>query len=120
MELAKLKEYLLLKGSSAVKESHGTDDYLKVIPGHDQQGMLKTMLKRTSLSHWIRKDSSNIGHGSSLGNDHTICKEHSLDIARLKVENATLLESVGTVERLTSSVRRLHIVLMKAGWCYFS
>ncbi|XP_062215283.1 uncharacterized protein LOC133915904 isoform X2 [Phragmites australis] len=114
MELAKLKEeYLLLKGS-AVKEGHGTGGSLKVIPGHDQQGLLKTVLKRTSLSHWMRKDSSSIGHGSSCGNDHTVFKEHSVDVARLKVENATLLESVGTVECLTSSVHRLHVVLRKA------
>ncbi|OQU92307.1 myosin heavy chain, muscle isoform X2 [Sorghum bicolor] len=114
MELAKLKEqYLLLKGS-AVKEGHDTGDSSKVIPGHDQQGMLKTMLKRTSLRHWMRKESSTIGHGSSDGNDHTVCKEHSVDVARLRVENSTLLEGVGTVERLTSSVHRLHIVLLKA------
>ncbi|XP_039785530.1 paramyosin-like isoform X4 [Panicum virgatum] len=130
MELAKLKEeYLQLKGlmsgrgeahmlaseaniSSAVKEGHGPGDSSKAITGHDQQGMLKTMLKRTSLRHWMR--SSNVGHGSSDGNDHIVCKEHSVDIARLRVENATLLEGVGTVERLTSSVHRLHIVLLKA------
>ncbi|CAL4915108.1 unnamed protein product [Urochloa decumbens] len=116
MELAKLKEeHLQLKGGSAgvaLREGHGTGDSSKVIPGHDQHGMLKTMLKRTSLRHWMR--STNVGHGSSDGNDHTVCKEHSVDIARLRVENATLLEGVGTVERLTSSVHRLHIVLLKA------
>ncbi|XP_035818679.1 centromere-associated protein E isoform X3 [Zea mays] len=115
MELTKLKEqYLLLKGSSAVKEGHDTGDSSKLIPGHDQQGMLKTMLKRTSLRHWMRKESNTIGHGSSDGNDHTVCKEHSVDVARLRVENAMLLEGVGTVEHLTSSVHRLHIVLLKA------
>uniref|UniRef100_A0A804RBQ0 Myosin heavy chain-related n=1 Tax=Zea mays TaxID=4577 RepID=A0A804RBQ0_MAIZE len=113
MELTKLKEqYLLLKGS-AVKEGHDTGDSSKLIPGHDQQGMLKTMLKRTSLRHWMRKESNTIGHGSSDGNDHTVCKEHSVDVARLRVENAMLLEGVGTVEHLTSSVHRLHIVLLK-------
>ncbi|CAN6289036.1 unnamed protein product [Urochloa humidicola] len=112
MELAKLKEEYMQLKSSAIKEGHGTGDSSKVIPGHDQQGMLKTMLKRTSLRHWMR--GSNVGHGSSDGNDHTVCKEHSVDIARLRVENATLLEGVGTVERLTSSVHRLHIVLLKA------
>ncbi|TVU46448.1 hypothetical protein EJB05_05988 [Eragrostis curvula] len=114
MELAKVKEECMLLKGSAVKEGHGIGDSPKVVPGHDQHGMLKTMLKRTSLSHWIRKDTSNIGHGSSGGNDHAVCKEHSVDVARLKVENATLLESVATVERLTSSVHRLHIVLLKA------
>ena len=70
--------------SSAVKEGHGTGNSSKAIPGHDQQGMLKTMLKRTSLRHWMR--SSNIGHGSSDGNDHIVCKEHSVDIARFVTE----------------------------------
>jgi hypothetical protein len=32
---------------------------------------------------------------------------------RLKVEKATLMESVGTVDHLTSSVHRLHVVLLK-------
>ncbi|KAL6885847.1 hypothetical protein ACP4OV_010108 [Aristida adscensionis] len=116
MELAKLKEeYMLLKGSSAVKEGHDTGDSLKVIPGHDQQGMLQSMLKRTSsLRHWMKKGSTNMEHGSSDGNYHTVCKDHSVDMARLKVENSTLLESFHTVERLTSSVHRLHIVLLKA------
>ncbi|PWZ53531.1 hypothetical protein Zm00014a_014146 [Zea mays] len=119
MELTKLKEqYLLLKGSSAVKEGHDTGDSSKLIPGHDQQGMMKTMLKRTSLRHWMRKESSTIGHGSSDGNDHIVCKEHSVDVARLRVENAMLLEGVGTVEHLTSSVHRLHIVLLKV--CYLN
>jgi hypothetical protein len=57
-----------------MKEGHGSGDLSKVIPGHDQQGMLKTMLKRTSLRHWMR--SSNIGHASSDGNDQSVCKEH--------------------------------------------
>ncbi|KQJ87110.1 uncharacterized protein LOC100842072 isoform X2 [Brachypodium distachyon] len=113
MELAKLNEaYLLLKGPT-MKNSHGTVDPPKAIPGHDQQGMLNTILKRTSLRHWMRKENSNIGLESSDGNDHTVRNECSLDLARMKVENATLLESVATMERLTSLVHRLHVVLMK-------
>lgn len=74
--------FSFLLSSSAVKEGHDTGDSSKVIPGHDQQGMLKSMLKRTSFRHWTRKESSTTGHVSSDGNDHTICKEHSLEIAR--------------------------------------
>ncbi|KAL5219240.1 hypothetical protein ABZP36_019924 [Zizania latifolia] len=115
MELAKLKEeYPLLKGSSTAKDGHGADDNMKTIPAHDRQGMLKTMLTRTSLRHWIRKENSKTGHECSERNDHTVIKEHSVDLARVKVENASLLESVATMEHLTSSVHRLHIVLMKA------
>ena len=80
--------------SSAVKEGHGPGDSSKAITGHDQQGMLKTMLKRTSLRHWMR--SSNIGHGSSDGNDHTVCKEHLVDIARFvkEIYRSTFIQPV--------------------------
>ncbi|GJN12696.1 hypothetical protein PR202_ga31001 [Eleusine coracana subsp. coracana] len=40
-------------------------------------------------------------------------KEEYLLLKGLKVENATLMDSVGTLERLTSSVHRLHVVLLK-------
>jgi hypothetical protein len=69
-----------------MKEGHGSGDLSKVIPGHDQQGMLKTMLKRTSLRHWMR--SSNIGHASSDGNDQSVCKEHLMDIARFVTDTS--------------------------------
>nr|BAJ94675.1 predicted protein [Hordeum vulgare subsp. vulgare] len=113
MELAKLKEACLLKCNSSVNDGHGIVDTPKVTSGHDQQGMLKTILNRTSLRQWIKKG-NNSGHERSDGNDLTICRGCSVDLSRLKVENATLLESVATMERLTSLVHRLHRVLMKA------
>ncbi|XP_047087428.1 uncharacterized protein LOC124699114 [Lolium rigidum] len=113
MELAKLKEAYLLKCKSTAIGGHGTVDTPKITSGHDQQGMLKTILNRTSLRQWIKKENSNTGHGSSDGNDRTVYKECSVDLARIKVENATLLESIATMERLTSLVHRLHNVLMK-------
>ncbi|VAI04621.1 uncharacterized protein [Triticum aestivum] len=111
MELAKLKEAYLLKCSTA-NDGHGIVDTPKIISGHDQQGMLKTILNRTSLRQWIKKE-NNTGHESSRGNDQTVCRGCSVDLSRMKVENATLLESVATMERLTSLVHRLHRVLMK-------
>ena len=77
-----------------MKEGHGPGDSSKAITGHDQQGMLKTMLKRTSLRHWMR--SSNVGHGSSDGNDHTVCKEHLVDIARFvkEIYRSTFIQPV--------------------------
>ncbi|VAH92293.1 unnamed protein product [Triticum turgidum subsp. durum] len=111
MELAKLKEAYLLKCSTA-NDGHGIVDTPKITSGHDQQGMLKTILNRTSLRQWIKKE-NNTGHESSGGNDQTVCRGCSVDLSRMKVENATLLESVATMERLTSLVHRLHRVLMK-------
>uniref|UniRef100_A0A0D9WPV6 Uncharacterized protein n=2 Tax=Leersia perrieri TaxID=77586 RepID=A0A0D9WPV6_9ORYZ len=114
VESAKLKEeYLMLKGNSTPKGGHGAGDNMKIIPAHDRQGMLKTILNRTSLRHWMRKENTHIGHDYDE-NDHTVINEQSVDLARAKMENAALLESVATMERLTSSVHRLHIVLMKA------
>lgn len=112
MELAKLKEAYLLKCSSTANDGHGIVDTPKITSGHDQQGMLKTIFNRTSLRHWIKKE-NNTGHESSDGSDLTVCRGCSVDLSRLKVENATLLESVATMERLTSLVHRLHRVLMK-------
>ncbi|CAM0874190.1 unnamed protein product [Alopecurus aequalis] len=112
MELAKLKEAYLLKCKSTANDGHGTVDTPKTISGHDQQGMLKTILNRTSLRQWIKKENST-GHESSDGNDRAVFKECSVDLARIKVENATLLESIANMERLTSLVHRLHSVLMK-------
>ncbi|KAM0855638.1 hypothetical protein ACQ4PT_049642 [Festuca glaucescens] len=113
MELAKLKEAYLLKCKSTAIDGHGTVDTPKITSAHDQQGMLKNILNRTSLRQWIKKENSNTGHGSADGNDRTVSKECSVDLARIKVENATLLESIATMERLTSLVHRLHNVLMK-------
>ncbi|KAM0857577.1 hypothetical protein ACQ4PT_048383 [Festuca glaucescens] len=113
MELAKLKEAYLLKCKSTAIDGHGTVDTPKITSAHDQQGMLKNILNRTSLRQWIKKENSNTGHGSADGNDRTVSKECSVDLARIKVENATLLESITTMERLTSLVHRLHNVLMK-------
>jgi len=112
MELAKLKEAYLLKCKSTANDGRGTVDTPKIISGHDQQGMLKNILNRTSLRNWIKKENST-GHESSDGNDRAVFKECSVDLARMKVENATLLESIATMERLTSLVHRLHTVLMK-------
>ncbi|XP_040377795.1 uncharacterized protein LOC102705609 isoform X2 [Oryza brachyantha] len=115
VELAKLKEeYLMLKGNSTPKDDHGAGDNMKIIPAHGRQGMFTSILNRASLKHWMRKENINIGHEYSDENDHTVAKDYSVDLARVKVENAALLESVATMERLTSSVHRLHIVLMKA------
>uniref|UniRef100_A0A0E0NWW9 Uncharacterized protein n=1 Tax=Oryza rufipogon TaxID=4529 RepID=A0A0E0NWW9_ORYRU len=115
VELAKLKEeYLMLKGNSTPKDGHGAVDNMKIIPAHDRQGMFKTIMNRTSLRHWIKKENTNIGHECSDENVHTVRRHHSEDLARVKAENAALLESVATMEHLTSSVHRLHIVLMKA------
>ncbi|VAH92290.1 unnamed protein product [Triticum turgidum subsp. durum] len=110
--LQEKKEAYLLKCSSTANDGHGIVDTPKITSGHDQQGMLKTILNRTSLRQWIKKE-NNTGHESSGGNDQTVCRGCSVDLSRMKVENATLLESVATMERLTSLVHRLHRVLMK-------
>ncbi|KAJ3673151.1 hypothetical protein LUZ60_006525 [Juncus effusus] len=77
--------------------------------GTHHEGKLKSILKRTYLNKWI-------GNVSDENNIHESgkTKEYSVDLARLKVENATLRESMANMERVISSIRRLHIILMKA------
>lgn len=55
---------------------------MKIIPAHDRQGMFKTIMNRTSLRHWIKKENTNIGHECSDENVHTVRRHHSEDLAR--------------------------------------
>lgn len=108
MELAQLKgEYQLLQENSIISEK-GTVAH--------EQGKLKNLLKRTYLKHWVRKGSSEHENEFHQGTTESssVNNKISMDLARLKIENATLQESLANMERLTSSIRRLHVSLLKA------
>ncbi|KAG9444611.1 hypothetical protein H6P81_015951 [Aristolochia fimbriata] len=74
---------------------------------------LKGVLKRTYLRHW--KGRANL-HGDEciIYNTEESSKKlnSSVDFARLKVENATLKESMTCIEHLTTSIRRLRVSLL--------
>jgi hypothetical protein len=65
--------------------------------------MLKTILNRTSLRQWIKKENSNTGHGSSDGNDRTVCKEYSVDLARLVDKKSLAFSTIRSYMLLCTS-----------------
>lgn len=118
MELAQLKqEYQLLqeKISNEMKQGKLLADIgeKRIVP--DSNGRLKNMLKRTYLKRWIgTADSPGYGDEAHLkGNVSDRRSNYSMDIARMKIENATLKESLESMEHLTSAVRRLRLSLLK-------
>ncbi|KAI8025145.1 hypothetical protein LOK49_LG02G03341 [Camellia lanceoleosa] len=118
MELAQLKrEYQLLqeKINNELKQGKLLADIgeKRIVP--DSNGRLKNMLKRTYLKRWIgTADSPGYGDEAHLkGNVSDRRSNYSMDIARLKIENATLKESLESMEHLTSAVRRLRLSLLK-------
>ncbi|XP_072992758.1 uncharacterized protein [Typha latifolia] len=115
-ELANLKqEYQLLQEKYG---NYNAVEPVRSIGAHEQEGKLKSLFKKTYLNRWIRKDLSQYEtdvQESSERNRPTIRTDgYSVDLARLKIENAALQESIANMEHLTSSVHRLHILLLKA------
>lgn len=81
-------------------------------------GRLKSLLKKTYLNRWIGNVDS-LGtdaesHLSNEGNFPNRRSSYSMDFARMKIENATLKESIESMEHLTSSIHRLRLSLLKA------
>lgn len=119
MEFAQLKqEYRLLQEKIGMEIKQGKT--LADIGGKklvtERDGKLKNLLKRTYLGRWIgpldirrheAEDQNNEGKFFSR-------RSNSMDFARMKVEHATLKESMEIMEHLTSSIHRLHLSLLKA------
>lgn len=122
MELAQLKqEYQQLQENSRHVYKRRTsmgDDSEKSTAIHEQEGKLKYILKTSYLKRWIGKGGHNEKdidvHGSSESSPTIKRNIYNTDFARLKVENAALQESMANLERLTSSICRLHCTLLKA------
>nr|CAD1832423.1 unnamed protein product [Ananas comosus var. bracteatus] len=122
LELANLKqEFQRLQEYNSNSLKHGSSlagDPVRSSSTHDREGKLMSLWKKTSLKRWTKKDHAlgeTDGPETSDANTSSSTKtEHSVDIARLKVENATLQERIANLEHLTSTIRRLHISLLKA------
>ncbi|KAK4563393.1 hypothetical protein RGQ29_005780 [Quercus rubra] len=121
MELAQIKqEYQLLqeKSGQEIKQGKGLADIVgrKLVPC-DRDGKLTNLLKRTYLRRWV-------GTLDGSGNEAEVYhnnegklfgrRSNSMDFARMKIEHATLKESMESMEHLTSSIHRLRLSLMKA------
>ncbi|KAG9440566.1 hypothetical protein H6P81_020731 [Aristolochia fimbriata] len=114
MELAQVrKEYQQLQESIGhgmkLENSFVNSGEKGVAPGEK----LKGLLKRTYLRRWMGQANLH-GDESSIYNEESSKKLNSSDFARLKVENATLHESMTCIEHLTTSIHRLRVSLLKA------
>ncbi|KAF8013926.1 hypothetical protein BT93_I1706 [Corymbia citriodora subsp. variegata] len=121
MELAQLRqEYQLLKEKMGSEMRQGrvlASTGEKKIAAHQQDGKLRNLIKRTYLRRWIT--AGDFGgaveaHPSSDGNISGRKSSDSMDIARMRIENATLKESLDSMERITSSIHRLRLALLQA------
>ncbi|KAF3435566.1 hypothetical protein FNV43_RR22655 [Rhamnella rubrinervis] len=121
MELAQLKqEYRLLKeklGDDVNKERSLANIGDKKPDTHVGDGKLRNLLKKTYLKRWvgipdIRGNEAEV-HVDSEGNLSSK-RVNSIDFARMKIENATLKESMDSMEHLTASIHRLRLSLLKA------
>ncbi|RVW31333.1 hypothetical protein CK203_046248 [Vitis vinifera] len=84
----------------------------------ERDGKLKNLLKKTYLRRWIGaldySGNQAEAHLNSEGNFSGRKSNYSMDFARMKIENATLKESMESIEHLTSSIRRLRLTLLEA------
>ncbi|KAK1275266.1 hypothetical protein QJS04_geneDACA001723 [Acorus gramineus] len=119
MELAQLKrDYQLLQDrfNDGEKGNFFPESTGKNNIAHGSDGKIKNLLKRTYLRRWIAKD---IGEGeadSSMNDDKdnlNMGRGNCMDFARLKVEYATLQESMTNMEHLTLTVHKLRMSLLK-------
>uniref|UniRef100_M1CF25 Uncharacterized protein n=1 Tax=Solanum tuberosum TaxID=4113 RepID=M1CF25_SOLTU len=75
----------------------------------EKDGRLKNLLKTSYLRRWT-------GIQDSDGNDadtHRDSEANNMDFARMKIENATLKESLESMEHLICAVRRHRLSLLK-------
>ncbi|KAI3851740.1 hypothetical protein MKX03_005414 [Papaver bracteatum] len=114
LELAQLRqEYQVLQEDiihERKQRNYLADTGEKNISTQEREvGKLTNLLKKTYLSRWVGRQDPN-DTGGQMNNK----SNNSVDYARLRVENATLKESIETMEHLTSSIHRLRLSLVKA------
>ncbi|KAH7518122.1 hypothetical protein FEM48_Zijuj09G0138400 [Ziziphus jujuba var. spinosa] len=121
MELAHLKqEYRLLKeklGGCVDKESLSAEIGDKKPDTQERDGRLRNLLKKANLKRWVgtldfRGNEAEV-HMDGEGN-FSSKRFNSIDFARMKIENATLKESMESMEHLITSIHRLRLSLLKA------
>ncbi|XP_022148753.1 putative ciliary rootlet coiled-coil protein 2 isoform X3 [Momordica charantia] len=113
MELAQVKQELQL-----LKDVHdqGADTVDRKVVTHEREGRLRGLLKGSYLRRWVgTPEISGSEAAAHLDNEENYSSRKSgVDFARMKIENATLRESIESIEHLTSSTHRLRLSLLKA------
>ncbi|CAN6685505.1 unnamed protein product [Malus baccata var. baccata] len=120
MEFAQLKQdYHQLKeriGQERNRENLRAEIGDRKVITHERDGRLKSLLKKTYLSRWVgnvdfrgREAASGLNVEGNLSGK----RSDSMEFARMKIEIATLQESMGSMEHLTTTVHRLRLSLSK-------
>ncbi|WCJ17988.1 myosin heavy chain-related [Euphorbia peplus] len=87
----------------------------KLFP-YDRDGRLRNLLKKTYLKRWVgESDLGGSEEEAQLNREGSFSdkKFSNIDFARMKIENATLKESLESMDHLTSSIHRLRLALLK-------
>ncbi|XWS54674.1 hypothetical protein CRYUN_Cryun10bG0108700 [Craigia yunnanensis] len=109
LELAQLKwKYQLLqeKISNEMKQGNVLAEVAdRRIVSYERDGKLKNLLKKTYLRRWV-------GALAARGNEAE-AQSNIMDFARMGIENATLKESMESMDHLTSTLHRLRLSLLK-------
>ncbi|XP_070661980.1 uncharacterized protein [Malus domestica] len=121
MEFAQLKQdYHQLKermGQETNRENLPAEIGERKVVTHERDGRLKSLLKKTYLSRWVGNVDFR-GHeaagGLNVEGNLSGKGSNSMEFARMKIEIATLQESMGSMEHLTTTVHRLRLSLSKA------
>ncbi|KAK9941861.1 hypothetical protein M0R45_007554 [Rubus argutus] len=121
MEMAQLKQdYHQLKeriGQETKRGNPSTEFGDRRVVTHGRDGKLKSLLKKTYLSRWVGTlDLRGNEAEGDLNIDGNLSgrRSNSMEFVRMKIENATLKESMGSMEHLTATIHRLRLSLLKA------
>ncbi|KAM6558322.1 hypothetical protein CsatA_027561 [Cannabis sativa] len=119
MELAQLKqEHQLLRekiSGNVNAEKMLADVGGRSVVAPETGGRLTNLLKKTNLKRWVGSLDFRGREGEfHLNNEGNFFgrKSESMDFARMKIENATLKESMESMEHLISSIHRLRLSLL--------
>lgn len=116
MELAQVKQELQLLKEESVDLKRGAGTVERKLVSHEREGKLKGLLKATYLRHWVgTPEISGSEAAVYVDNEENYSSRKSaVDFARMKIENATLRESIESMEQLTTSIHRLRLSILKA------
>ncbi|KAK8564244.1 hypothetical protein V6N12_036372 [Hibiscus sabdariffa] len=108
LELAQLKRKYQLLQEKISNEKQGNvlaEVANRRVVTYEKDGKLKNLLKKTYLSRWVG--------ALDAGGNEAEAPPNSMDFVRLRIENATLKESMESVDHLTYTVHRLRLSLLK-------
>ncbi|XP_060168064.1 uncharacterized protein LOC132598928 isoform X1 [Lycium barbarum] len=120
MELAQLNQdhqSLQEKVNQAYRQGKSLGEIAVKRTPQEKDGRLKNLLKTSYLRRWtgIQDSDGNDAdtHQDSEANFADRKPNNNMDFARMKIENATLKESLESMEHLIRAVRRLRLSLLK-------